>query len=130
MPKTIRQSVTLSATPEQVYEALMNSKTHAKFTGAPAKISRKVGGKISAYDGYIDGTNVELVKNKKIVQMWRGGDWPEGDYSRATFALKKVKGGTKLTFTQTGVHDKQYRAIKQGWIDFYWVPMKKMFEQR
>lgn len=71
MARTIRQSVTVGATPEQVYEALMNSKKHAKFTGAAAKISRKVGGKISAYDGYISGTNVELVENKKIVRMWR-----------------------------------------------------------
>ena len=129
MFKTIRQEVTFGATPEQVYEALMNSKKHEKFTGAAAKISRKVGGNISAYDGYIAGKNVELVENKKIVLLWRGSDWPEGHYSKATFALKPVKGGTKLTFTQTGVPDEQYKAIKQGWIDFYWEPMKKMFDE-
>ncbi|MEK7671180.1 MAG: SRPBCC family protein, partial [Bacteroidota bacterium] len=115
------------ASPHEVYEMLMDSKKHAKFTRRRrANISRKVGGKISAYDGYITGENVELVEDKKIVQLWRGSDWPEGVLSKATFSLKKVKGGTKLTFTQTGVPDEQHASIKQGWIDFYWKPMKEM----
>jgi activator of HSP90 ATPase len=124
----IRQTITFRASPHEVYEMLMDSQKHAKFTGSPAKISRKVGGKISAYDGYITGENVELIEDKKIVQLWRGSDWPEGVVSKATFALKKVKGGTKLTFTQAGVPAAQFASIKQGWIDFYWEPMKAMLK--
>lgn len=126
MPKTIRQTVTFKASPEAVYEALMDSRKHSQFTGAKAVISRKVGGRISAYDGYIEGANLELVPNKRIVQSWRGNDWPDGEYSRATFVLAKVKGGTRLTFTQTGVPDQQYKGIKGGWKEFYWAPMKEM----
>lgn len=86
--KTIRQIVVFKASPHDVYEALMDSKKHSKFTGAKAIISREVGGKINAYDGYIEGVNVELVPDKKIVQKWRGSDWPEGHYSTATFELE------------------------------------------
>ncbi len=46
----------------------MDSRKHAKFSGDTASISRKVGGKIMAYGGYITGTNVELVQNKTIVR--------------------------------------------------------------
>lgn len=106
----------------------MDSKKHAAFTGAAAKIGREVGDRFSAYDGYIEGTNVALVRNKKIVQMWRGNDWPEGEYSKVTFKLNKIGGGTHLSFRQSGVPDNQYKAIKQGWIDFYWEPMRKMLE--
>jgi activator of HSP90 ATPase len=123
MPKTIRQSVTFKASPREIYEMLMDSRQHAKFTASKARISRKAGGKFTAYDGYIEGTNLELVPNKKIVQSWRGSDWPEGHYSKATFTLTKVKGGTRLVFTQSGVPDQQYESIKQGWRDFYWNPM-------
>ena len=129
MPKTIRQSVTFRAPPEEVYEALMDSRKHARFTGAAAKISREVGGPISAYDGYIEGSNVELVKNKKIVQIWRASDWPIGHYSRVRFTLNKIAGGTHLSFRQSGVPDEKYKAIKQGWIDFYWKPMRGMLEE-
>ena len=127
--KTIRQSVTIKANPHEVYEALMDSRKHSKFTDGKASISRKVGGKFTAYDGYIEGVNLELVPDRKIVQSWRGSDWPEGHYSRATFSLKQVEGGTRLSFIQTGVPDEQYDSISQGWQDFYWKPMKDMLEK-
>jgi len=126
--KIIRQTVSFKATPHEVYEALMDSRTHARFTEAGARISRKVGGKISAYDGYIDGLNLALVPDKKIVQSWRGSDWPEGHYSKATFALARTKTGTRLTFTQTGVPDDQFRPISLGWKEHYWKKMKAMLE--
>jgi len=128
--KTIRQSVTFKTSPHAVYEALMDSRKHARFTGAKAKISRKVNGRFTAYDGYIEGVHLDLVPDKKIVQSWRGDDWPGGHFSKATFSLKKVKNGARLTFTQSGVPDQHYHGIRQGWRDFYWKPMKEMLEKR
>ena len=127
--KNIRQSVTFKTNPHEVYEALMDSRRHAKFTGEKARISRKIGGKLMAYGGYIEGVNLDLVPDKKIVQSWRGSDWPKGHYSKATFTLKKVKGGTRLSFFQSGVPAQHYNGIKKGWRDFYWAPMKKMLER-
>jgi activator of HSP90 ATPase len=127
--KAVRQSVTIKASPHEVYEALMDSRKHARFTGAKARISRKVGGKFTAYDGYIEGVHLSLVPDRKIVQSWRGSDWPEGHYSRATFSLKKVKNGTHLIFAQSGVPDQYYHDISQGWRDYYWKPMKEMLEK-
>ena len=127
--KTIRQSATFKASPHQVYEALMDSKKHSQFTGGKATISRKVGGKFSAYDGYAEGVNLELAPDEKIVQTWRASDWPAGYYSRVTFAIKEVKSGTRLTFTQSGVPEEQYDDVSQGWRDWYWAPMKQMLEK-
>ncbi len=124
--KTIRQSITFEASPHEVYEALMDSRKHSRFTRDRATISRKVGGVFTAYDGYIEGINLELIPDKKIVQSWRGSDWPEGHYSRAVFALKEMKGGTRLSFTQTGVPEEHYDDISQGWHDYYWTPMREM----
>ena len=127
--KIIRQSVTFKSTPHELYEALMDAKKHAKFTGGDASISRKVGGKFKVYDGYAEGTNLELITDEKIVQSWRGSDWLEGVYSRATFSMKTVAGGTRLLFTQSGVPEEYYEDVKQGWIDYYWQPMKEMLEK-
>lgn len=124
----IRQVVTIKAGPRSVYEALMDSRKHAKFTAARASISRKVGGRIRAYDGYIDGINIELVRDRKIVQAWRGSDWPEGYFSKVTFTLTKIGPGTRLTFTQAGVPEEHYEAVRLGWIEHYWDKMKKMLE--
>ncbi len=125
MVKTIKQVVIFPATTEAIYEWLMDSKKHSKFTGARAVISKKVGGAFTTYDDYASGKNLTLVPGKKIVQTWRASDWDPGVFSKTTYLLKPVKGGTQLTFTQTGVPDEQYSTVKQGWIDFYWKPLKK-----
>jgi activator of HSP90 ATPase len=127
--KTIRQSVTFKASPHTIYEMLMDSRKHAKFTGEKASIIRKIGGKFTAYAGYINGVNLELVPDKKIVQSWRGSDWPEGHYSRATYSLTKVQSGTRLTFRQSGVPAEHCKDISQGWRDYYWNPMREMLEK-
>jgi uncharacterized protein YndB with AHSA1/START domain len=129
MAAPIRQSVTFKATPHDVYEALMDSRKHARFTGEDAHMSRKVGGAIWAYGGYITGTNLELVPDEKIVQAWHASDWPEGHLSRVTFRLAPVSGGTRLTFTHRDVPENQVASIKQGWIENYWQPLKAMLEK-
>ncbi len=128
--KTIRQSVKFKVSPHEVYEALMNSKKHSKFTNSKATISREVGGRISTYDGYVDGTNLKIIPDKKIVQKWRGSDWPEDHYSTATFEFKKIPEGTELKFTQTEVPEEQFKPISEGWIEHYWDKMKKMLEKK
>lgn len=128
--KTIRQSVTFKASPHEVYEALMDSKKHSEFTGSEVQMSRNVGSEFSVYGGDIHGINLDLVPDQKIVQSWRYSDWPESHYSKATFSLKKVPSGTRLTFSQTGVPEEFYDDISQGWRDYYWEPMKEMLEKQ
>jgi activator of HSP90 ATPase len=126
MAKTITQTVMFKVQPGQIYEAILDPKIHSKFTGAKATGSMKVGGKFTAYDGYISGKNVELIKDKKIVQEWTSTDFPKGYKTQVTFEFFPAKPGTKLGFTQTGVPDENYADIAQGWIDFYWTPLKAM----
>ncbi len=104
----------------------MDSRKHSKFIGSKASVSRKVGGKFSTFDGYAEGVNLELVPDKKVVQSWRASDWPEGHFSKATFQFEDTPAGSRLTFIQTGVPEEQYQAIKDGWVEFYWTPMKVM----
>ena len=104
--RTIKQTVTIKASPHQVYEALMDSKKHSQFTGGKASISRKVGGKFTAYDGYAEGVNLELVPDEKIVQSWHASDWPETHNSRVTFAIKEIKGGSHFA------RDPGFRTIR------------------
>jgi activator of HSP90 ATPase len=123
--KNIRQVVTFRVRPRTIYEALMDSKKHARFTAARASISRKVGGRISAYDGYIEGINVELVPGKRIVQAWRASDWPQGWFSKVIFTLAGTPSGTRLTFTHSGVPANQTESLRAGWTEHYWDKLKK-----
>ena len=125
--KNISQSVVLNANSQEVYDVLMSSKKHSQFTGGKAVMSQKVGGKFTAYDGYIGGKNTELKPGKKIVQTWHANDWPKGAVSTVTYALTEKAGKTTLKFTQKNVPAEQYEEIKQGWMDYYWNPLQKMF---
>lgn len=107
----------------------MDAKQHAKFTGGPAKISRKVGGAFSVFGGSIRGRTVKLVKDNIIVQAWRMEEWPKNVSSRVTFSLQKVNSGTRLTFTQSGIPAKEFASIRTGWNTYYWRPMKELFKQ-
>lgn len=127
--KTITQTVSIKAKPIDVYWALMDSEKHSEFTGATAVISKKVGGKFTAYDGYIEGRNLALSPGKKIVVQWRGGEaeWG-GKYSTITLLLTPVRAGTKISFKQDNVPDSLKDSIAQGWRDFYWNPLKNYLE--
>ena len=130
MSKPILQTVTFPVPAHEVYEALMDSKKHAAFTGGAAEISREVGGAFSAYDGYISGRNLELVPDRKIVQSWRAVDWEQDVFSTITFELTPVPGGTRLDFTHSDVPDGTETEFAQGWIDNYWEPMKAFLESK
>ena len=108
----------------------MDSGKHSEITGDVAVISREMGGKFTTFDGWADGANVELVPDQKIVQTWRGKDWPEGHYSQATISLQDNEGVTKLAFVQTGVPEDVYEDVKKGWREYYWKPLKAMLEKK
>ena len=129
MSKPIHQTVTFKASPHEVYEALMDSKKHAAFTGGKARINRAVGGKFMAYDDYITGKNVELIPDQKIVQDWRAVDWPEGYFSCVTFEFTAIPEGTRLDFTHVDLPEGTEEEFTQGWIDNYWEPMKIFLEK-
>jgi len=127
--KNIRQSVTFKASPHEIYEILMDPQKHSALTGANVKIEKKIGSRFSIYDGEIQGVNLELIPDQKIIQSWRYSDWPKNHYSKAAFTLQVIPNGTRLFFTQTGVPEEFVEEIKQGWKDYYWIPMKKMIKK-
>jgi activator of HSP90 ATPase len=126
----IRHTVRFGVPPAAVYRALMDSRRHTAFTGAPAKVDAKVGGRFSAWGPHLSGITVELVRDRRIVQAWRAENWPAGVYSIATFELKRTASGTTLTFTQAGVPAKNLKSIDEGWKSHYWQPLKKYFEKK
>jgi len=129
MSTVITQSLIFPASPHELYEALMDSATHAAFSHAAAEISRSVGGRIMAYDGYISGVNIELLPDARIVQDWRAVDWPEDHYSRVTFEFTATPEGTRLDFTHTGLPEGTEAEFARGWIDNYWEPLKSYLKK-
>jgi uncharacterized protein YndB with AHSA1/START domain len=128
---TITQKVVIPASPEEVYDAFMDARKHSEFTGSKATCDPTVGGKFTAWDGYISGTNLELEKGKRIIQEWVTAEWPEGySASRLELTFRKVKGGTQLSMVHSNVPEEQADDYRQGWIGNYWELLKAYFQKR
>ena len=129
---TIRHNVMIPlSSPASVYRAFLSSKEHAEFTGSKAKCSARVEGRFTAWDKYISGKNIKLVKDKMIVQEWKTSEWPEGyKPSILKISLKKEGDGTQLRMIQSRVPDSQVDQYDKGWYESYWEPLKQYFHTK
>lgn len=121
----------IKTSPKQIYHAWLTSKAHGAMTGGDAKCSSKVGGKFSAWDGYILGKNLELIKDKYIKQSWRTIEFDQDQPdSILEIALKEIKPGiTELTLSHSVLLPKDFK-YKKGWVENYFDPMKVYFESK
>ncbi len=128
MTYDFKLSCTLSATPQAVYDAWLDSAAHGAMTGGAATVDKRVGGAYSAWDGYIAGKTLELIPGKRIVQSWRTSEFAAGDPdSTITVELEQTEVGTRLSLTHSGVPDGQTSYENGGWQDNYFAPMKAYF---
>lgn len=127
MCKPVHHEVEFDVRPKEIYDAYLDSRRHARFTGQSATMSRREGGRFGAGDGYISGFNLELVPGKRIVQGWRASEWPEGVYSVLRLELKPRGGGSRLIVDHVGIPDEFREGVDEGWYEFYWEPMKRYF---
>ncbi len=119
----------IPASPKAVYAAWLSGKSHAEMTGGGAATgSTKVGGRFTAWDGYIAGKNLKLEPERQIVQSWRTTEFKDGDAdSEIDVQLQAEGSGTKLVLCHRNVPD-GHNGYKSGWQTCYFNPMKAYFE--
>jgi len=124
---SLHQEVAFTASPQRIYEVLLDSKQFAAFTGLPAEIDPKLGGAFKTFGGLIVGRNVELVPDQRIVQAWRPTSWDPGVYSIVKFELKPQGSGALVVLDHTGFPESDFDGLNSGWPERYWEPLKKFF---
>lgn len=118
----------IPATPAEVYQAWLSTKGHTAMTGSAAKVDGQIGGKFTAWDGYIFGSTLALEPDQRIAQAWRTSEFPdEAPDSLVEITLKETKSGTKITLTHSQIPAGQEDSYRQGWEDFYFKPMQAYF---
>lgn len=119
-----------SASQEVLYFAWLDSEQHSLMTGSPATVSAVVGDRFEAWEGYIQGRNLEMESPNRILQRWRTTEFEEDeDDSLLEVIFEAEETGTRVTIRHSNLpeHGMQY---KQGWIDSYFIPMKSFFDQK
>jgi activator of HSP90 ATPase len=127
----IHYEIDFKTAPQRFYNAILDQKQFAAFSGLAATIDPAPGGAFSMFGGLIAGRNVELVPNARpnprIVQAWRPGHWDPGIYSIVHFELKPRGDELTLIFDHTGFPAGEYDHLDFGWHSHYWEPLKKYF---
>jgi uncharacterized protein YndB with AHSA1/START domain len=128
MGYTFTLSEIIPAPPAAIYDAWVNSRAHSAMTGSKATQSPRVGANVSAWDGYISGTNLELVPGKRIVQSWRTTKFTDADPdSKIAITLRPVAAGTRLILRHSNVPSGQTSYEEGGWQANYFTPMQAYF---
>jgi activator of HSP90 ATPase len=131
MTNVIQQSVTLDASPEELFRTFLDSKRHSAMTGATARTSRRVGASFTAFDGELQGQNLMIVPNRLIVQAWRARQWKTADLdSILILRFSKAANGARIELTHVNVPAYDRKGVRQGWPKFYWKPWKAYLARR
>jgi activator of HSP90 ATPase len=129
--RPILQSAHFSAPPEELFEMYLDSKKHSQATGGAAKISRKAGGKFTAFGGQLSGRNLVIVPNRVIVQAWRAEHWPKSDPdSILILTFSKAPGGGQVDLVHVNVPGHDHQGVKLGWSQYYWRPWKRYLARK
>ena len=121
MSQELKFKVKYRVPPHIIYEALTNQDMILKYTQTPAKFDKTPGSKFMLYDGNIQGTNIELQENKKIVQEWKFCTWEQ--YAELTLDFKERAGNESTIFVSMKNIPKldktnriiEPRVVENGW---------------
>lgn len=131
MSQSFEISAVIPATPQEVYDAWLDGDEHAAMTGGEATCDATVGGRFTAWDGYIEGKNLELEPGRRIVQSWRTSEFSTGHPdSRLEILLEPDPAGAKLTLRHSEIPDGRGDSYRSGWNDHYFEPMQAYFSSR
>jgi uncharacterized protein YndB with AHSA1/START domain len=126
--ETVLVSEVISATRKRLYDAWLDSDEHSAFTAETAMIEPVVGGRHSTFSGYASGQNLALEPHRRIIQSWRTSDFPEdAPDSRLEVTFEDTLGGTLVTVLHTGIPTGQSDRCREGWLTYYFAPMKTFF---
>jgi activator of HSP90 ATPase len=136
--ESIHQEVSFSAACPRLYAALTDARAFDAVTrlsdaatlvtapGAQATaIGSDPGSPFTLFGGYITGRNLEMLPDQRLVQAWRAGGWPAGDYSVVRFSLTAASGGCRLVFDHRGFPPGQGASLLFGWRGHYWEPLAR-----
>lgn len=125
MAESLEISDVFPTTPAELYAAWLDSDRHsALIGGADCQIDPSVGGSFTAWDGYIEGTTLELEPPHRIVQSWRTSEFPDGaPDSRLEVRFEVVEGGTRLTLHHSDLPPGGAEKYTAGWEENYFDPM-------
>ena len=138
----IHEEIRFEGSCARVYAALTDAKRFDALTrlsdavtllsapnAKPTAISAELGGPFTLFGGYITGRQLEMVRDKRLVQAWRAASWAAGDFSVVKFVLEPQGQACKVIFDHEGFPTSHGASLLYGWRVHYWEPLAKLLAQ-
>jgi uncharacterized protein YndB with AHSA1/START domain len=126
--ESIEVSGVIQAAPERIYQAWLNSSEHSAMTGGRATVDPNIGGRFSVWNGYAEGSTIELEPGRRIVQRWRSTEFPlEAADSLLEIRFEPLENGTRVAFLHSEIPEGMATKYEQGWREQYLEPMGRYF---
>jgi len=124
----IEMSWVVGAKPKAVFDAWLSNDGHTAMTGGAAEVDARVGGRFTAWDGYIEGKTTKIDRRaRKLVQTWRTVEFGRAPDSRIEVEFRALKGNTQVVLRHTRLKKGDGAKYTSGWYDHYLLPMTKHF---
>lgn len=96
---SVERSVEVDASPEEVWNHVVDGSLASEWMASPTAIDPRVGGKVDFAPGGVEhiGTVEEVDPGRSITWSWRH---PERDPSQVTITIKPLDGGSRVTVTE------------------------------
>ncbi len=125
----LHQSIAIKCSGDKLYRTLLSADEFAKVTGASAQIAQEEGGAFSCFGGMITGRHIVLTPNEQIIQAWRVGTWPDGQFSIVKFDIAGSDKTATIELEHSAFPEGEDDHLDGGWHKMYWEPLKSYLEQ-
>ena len=129
MRTVIRQTVSLPAKAERLFEMYVTPELHSAFTGTPVTISDSAGSQFSAFDGALWGSMLQVVQPTVVVQSWRSVNFKKSNPdSTLILSFHDDADGGRIELIHLDVPAQDYEGVTEGWEKYYWKPWREYLE--
>lgn len=124
-------SVSLDASPDQVFRALTDAQQIRTWSGQAGKVVLKKNGKMELFDGWVEGNVLNFSSGKILEYTWHASEWDNNiEASVVKFVFSSTTKGTKVSLRHSHLPNaKEAQSHKEGWKEFVFDPLKEYFKK-
>jgi len=131
MPRTIQIAASLPAPPAVLFDMYLDPELHGAVIGAPVSIGAHAGAEFHAFGGGLQGTILQVVPKRLIVQSWRATGWKARDIDSTLILTFWPEGrGARIELVHVNVADHDFAGVSEGWETYYWQPWREYLKKQ
>ncbi|PIV94513.1 MAG: hypothetical protein COW44_03825 [Flavobacteriaceae bacterium CG17_big_fil_post_rev_8_21_14_2_50_33_15] len=109
----------------------LDSNRHSLFTQSLALIEPKLGAEFYTCNGYFSGKIVALIKNERIVHLWRTTEFAIHDEdSFLELSFEKYRDKSKIIFMHLNIPPEVGLIYIKKWYELYMYPMQQYYSNK